>query len=734
MTIKAIVSNLRTRMARLMAVVAMIMAATTASAVDYFQRISMEGVELISAVTWGKIDEYTVMTPGYYEFSYDNKFTPDKSHPLFKAKALGGGAYHDGKIYSNEFASQSQDVKPMWRVYDAKTFKLLSEHQLSDNCDCTTTSLAYDQTSGYIYGFNETYTETYVVRINPETGEMTRLGNFLDRNYKFFALACSPNGELYCTYLNKNTDAVYLGKIRKSTGQVAMIRGISASNLLPGDSFINSSYEQAMFYNNATGKLYWMFQSSSQLLYKEYTAIFEVNPVTADAVMVAYSEDAFQGPGAFFLEPDLKAPAIIGDFEWMPDAKGSLSGDASFIVPELTYGGKPLEGKQTITVTSADGKVVATGSVDPGQEYNLHFDALPNGWNELYIHVSNSAGDGPTVKRRFFVGYDRPKAPSDIVLQQEGLHTVLTWKAPAEGVNGKLIDTSNMTYTVVRYPGEQTVAEGLKTCRFEEDHPGELTRYVYTVTPKTGNITGVSGMSNNLVVGNPVDVPYGGKFTSAYDMYNYYTILDNNADGYTWMFDNDSLRAMYHYNQAEAADDWLISPPVNYKAGKEYELTFSAYSSSSSYKESLQVTFGDGKTVAAQTTVLMNMPDVPAESEEDAPRQYKLRFTVPSDGVYYYAFHAISSAFRENLYVDNIKVTEYDPSSAVGRVETDGHMAVSQSDGMLRVELDAESKVSVSDMAGRIVAEGYGRTVSVPLGRGIYMVSANGKTVKTVVK
>ena len=42
-----------------------------------------------------------------------------------------------------------------------------------------------------------------------------------------------------------------------------MIRGINATNLLPGDSFINSTYDQAMFFNNSTGKLYWMFQSSS---------------------------------------------------------------------------------------------------------------------------------------------------------------------------------------------------------------------------------------------------------------------------------------------------------------------------------------------------------------------------------------------------------------------------------------------------------------------------------------
>ena len=191
-----------------LAVVIALGMSATAYADDYFKRISMEGVELVSSVTWGKVDIDTYMTPGLYEFRYDNRFVPDKTAPLLSIDALGGCVYHDGKIYANEFSSRSQYEKPMWRIYDAKTYKLLSEHTLKDNCECTTTSLAYDPTADCIYGFDETYTETYVVRVNPETGEMTRLGDMQDRNYKFFAMACSPKGELFCTYLNKQTNDV----------------------------------------------------------------------------------------------------------------------------------------------------------------------------------------------------------------------------------------------------------------------------------------------------------------------------------------------------------------------------------------------------------------------------------------------------------------------------------------------------------------------------------------------
>ena len=713
----------------------MLLATVSATAQDYFQRLSMEGVELIGAVTWGKVDQFTLMQPGYYEFSYDRKFSPDKTSPLFKASPLGGCAYHDGKIYSCEYSTFSHKVKPVWRIYDAKTFKLLSEHELKDNCESTTTCITYDPTTGNLYGLLETYDETFLVKIDAATGNMTRIGSMLDHlSYtKYLAIACSPTGTIYCTYLNKSTDAIYLGKFRKTTGQVSMIRGISATNLLPGDAFINGAYEQAMFFNNATGKMYWMFQGSSATLYKVVTQIYEVNPVTADAVMVAYTEDELQGPGAFFLEPDLKAPAIISDFKWTPDEEGSLSGTVSFKLPSETYGAKALTGDLNLEITDGDKKVVFEGTKAPGDDFTMHVDNVKNDWNNYYITVSNESGDGPTIKRTFFAGYDKPKAPTNVKLTSEGLHTTLTWTAPQEGVKGNVIDVDNLTYTVVRYPGEVTVAKDLKTCSFEEDHPEDMTRYVYTVSATANNTTGPAAMSNNLIVGKPLDVLYGGEFQSAADMYNYYTILDSNGDGYTWMYDQDYNRALYYFSQVNAADDWMISPPINYKRGKKYELTFTAYSSSSTYKEDMQVTFGNDKTAEAQSEILLDLTQIPTIDEPYAPEQYKATFMAPSDGVYYYGFHAVSEKFREYIYLSNISVKEAE-ASAISQLEYGADFMVKTGNGVLSVIANDADMVIVRDMSGRVVAESRGSLNNAKLVNGVYLITVGDKTVKTVVK
>lgn len=724
-------SDIKTKIARVAATFLLLLAAGSTYAVEYFQRLAMEGVELMGAITWGKVDEFTVMQRGFYEFPYDSKFAPDKTQSLHLADALGGCVYHDGKIYANEFGSHSQDVKPMWRIYDAKTFELLSENELPDNCAATTTSLTYDPTTDYIYGFNETYTETYVVRVDPKTGEMTRLGNFLDRDYKFFAMACSPSGEIYCTYLNKNTDVVYLGKVRKSTGQVAMIRPVSVSNLLGSDAFINAALDQAMFYNYATGKLYWIFQSSSELLYKDYTPIFEVNPLTAEAVMVAYLEDAFLTTGMFFAEPDMKVPAIVQNFSWVADGEGTEEGTISMQMPTTTYGGSPLQGDLKLSIT-ADGLDPITVNKKPGETFTEHIE-LPSGWNTLHITVSNAVGDGPTIKRRIFSGFDIPKAPSNIVLTNDNLHTILVWKAPTEGINGMAISPENLSYNVVRYPGEVTVAEDLTECRFEEDHPEDMTRYVYKVTTKMNGRPGRSAYSNNLVIGKPLNTPYGGEFEQAEDLYNYYTILDSNGDNYTWAYAQNTNNAVYQYNMAEPADDWLISPAINYKKGKTYELSFMAYSSSLSYRESLQVTFGADKTPDAQENLLLDLPELPAHNEEGGQQVYRLQFTVPNDGVYYYAFHAVSEKFREYLYVDKIKVEEYDPTSVADIANADD-VEVSTVEGALCVKLTKTAEVTVRDFSGRTIATASGTDLRLPLRPGAYIVSAAGKTMKAVVK
>lgn len=678
-----------------------------ASAQDYFQRISMEGVELMGAITYGKVDQFTYMDEGYYTFPFDSRFAPNKTNPVHKALASGGCAYHDGKIYSNEYndGGQLQTVHPQWRIYDAKTFELLSEHTLKDNCEATTVGIAYDPTTDKLFGLNKTYTETYVVSIDPSTGEMTRLGEPINFLKKFLAIACNKKGQLYCIYLDPETDVLYLAKIRKTDGKMAVVRSISATNLMPDDMFINSGLKQALFFNNADDRMYWMFSSSSQVLNKEYTVMFEVNPTTAVATMTGYIDDPFVISGAFFLEPDLKAPAIIDDFAFVPDQTGSLEGTMSVKVPSKAYDGSALSGQLRLTITE-DGKTLVDAQVQPGEQFTSDKLRLENRQHEVSVCVSGEAGQGPTVRRRFYVGYDVPKACRNIRLTADGLKTVLTWDAPDEGQHGGPLNPEGFIYNVVRYPGEVTVAREISETHFEETHPEDMTRYVYAVVPMDGDRSGTSALSNNLIVGKPLDVPYGGEFGTIYDMLNYYTILDVNKDNYTWMFDQNSRCAFYNYSQVSAADDWLISPPINYAKGKTYTLSFDAASNNSGYLESMQVRFGDGRTPESQSQLLIDIPELPAWGAGQAMTHYSADFTPSEDGVWYYSFHVTTPKFHDYLFLNNIRVEEK-TASGIGSI-TDAEAA-------------SANGLTVYSLDGRLVGKGLKTTSG--LKKGIYIVN-----------
>lgn len=708
---------------------------------EYFSRLSMEGVDLIGSITYGKIDEFTAVTPGFYLFDAEDYYRPVTAQTLLSGYMGGGSAYNDGKIYCNEFDDtwQVQSAKPMWRIYDATTFELLSEIELKDNCESTTRSMAYDPVSGKIYGFNYTYTETYFVEIEPRTGQMTRIGDKMNPEYRFLCISCNRRGQLYCVYIKEDPQSgsqyQYLAKIQKTTGKIAVVGEIQANNLLPEDLLINMKYKQAMFFDNSKNKLYWMFGSSSRALGSEYTAIAELNTVNAQATLVAYINKSYHISSAFFKEPKMGAPSIISGFEYVPEAAGALRGLLKFTLPTTAYNGLPLDDEKLTIVVKENGRELVREEALPGSAFVSKSLAFSNDLHTVDISVSNAEGEGPVIRRSFYVGYDVPDACQNIRLTGEGLTTTLTWDAPKEGQNGAVINPENYAYKIIRWPGEVTVAERRSERVFTETHPGEMTRYVYAVVPLDGDREGKRAFSNNLIVGTPLDTPYGGPFANVADMYNYYTILDVNGDNSTWCYDENSASAYYDYSYYNPADDWLISPPVNYKEGKEYVLKFKAFSSLYSYLEAMEVKFGDARTPESQNLLLLDIPAVPTlDEEENTAVQYEVPFTVSQDGVYYYSFHAYSEPYHEYLFLFDISVEEKGNGSvALGKEKAGQPIAVRAGKGSIHVKNPLGLPVSVYAVNGGLVAKTCDCVFELPVVPGIYVVGTERQMRKVAV-
>lgn len=708
------------------------------------QRIAMEGVEMYGVITYSPLNELDAMTPGLYKFGYDDRFKPDDNGVLFPRYISGGSVYHDGKIYCNIYSDESrvQEQKPVWTILDGETYRVLYEKELPDNCQCTTTSLAYDITNDKIYGIVVDLTNSHLVEIDPATGDMTRIGSDFEYNLRFKTLVSDNRGMLWSVVIDINSSSQSLYKIRKTDGKAVKVKDITAKNLLgPGDYLFNSGTEQAMFLNRSTGKAYWILESNSYTLDSEYSPIFEVNLTNAEATMVSYLSRCYQVSGAWLKEPNTGAPGIVTDFEFVTPEEGSASGSIQFRLPENDYRGNPFtDSNLKIKVVEGD-KVLVDATAQAGTLFKSEELALLNDNHTVSITLSNEKGSGPTIQRSFHAGYDLPAAPSNVKLTYEGLTTTLTWEAPTTGMNGAPIDKENIYYKVIRLNGlpdfggtSDIVADKLKECTFTETLPSDICLYRYYIYAMYDGKEGDIAHSDDIILGSPLNPPYGGLFTSPNDMFNYYTLIDSNGDGFCWGYDPATRSAVYRYNKYDlnqAADDWMISPPLNLKKGVDYTLSFKAYSSLSNYPESMEVKLGTGRTADEQSRRLINIPEVPGVDDDNPATEYALPFTVDEDGVYYYSFHATSTKFREFLYLFDIKL---DLQSGINEVKSEGSLVVTTGKDRVNVVNPEGQTVTIYNSNGMLIDSFTDTTYERMLYPGVYIVRGNDSVQKIIVR
>lgn len=708
----------------------------------YHQRLSPEGVELYAAITQAQIDEYTLAPTGIYHMDHALQYQPQlQNGPLLNANFSGGVVYHNGRLYCNEYNSTGnyQEAIPVWKVIDAKTMQVLSQNDLKGNCENTTIAMAYNVKNDKIYGFVKDYSDTWFVEINPADGAMQRIGDRMDPYKRYVTLGSNSKGDMYCIYVKEDyitgDQTCVLSRIDPATGTFADMGEIQGANLMADDIVYNMKYRQALFCDNSTNKFYWLLGSSSAALGSQYAPVFELNPLSAVATLRTWVTNVYAISGAYFNEPLMEVPAGIEDFAYTPDAEGSTTGTISFRMPATTYDGTPIGGSLQYSVTeiNADEPIQLNGTAEAGSTVSLHIEST-QGLHTLHIIASNAAGESPVAERKFLIGYDLPAEPRNIVASNEGRDVTVCWEAPATGINGEIYDASKLTYDVVRYPDYIDVASGLTVPYFTETVPSELSRYVYIIYACSDGERIKAEMSNMIVAGDPIEPPFGGVPSDWSDVYNYYTILDENADGYTWTYDSESGAIYYPYNYAEAANDWLISPPLQLQKSKEYILSFGCFSSHDEYLESLRVTIGDGKTPAQQDNTLIDLPEVPALDENDALSTYAVRFSVPADGVYYYGFKVYSPKYYEYLFLYNIQLKEAVPEGIGSATHTTANFSATATGHSLRVINPTGATLHVLGTAGQTLAVKADKQFTLTLPAGVYLVTDGKHTQKVMVR
>ena len=705
----------------------------------YHERLGSEGVNLYCAVTQGLIDEYTSCPNGIFKMDPAKQYQPNLASPDYEMLFAGGVVYWDGKLYTNayDYRNDIQAEVPIWRVMDAKTLVTISEHRLPSNAECTTRALAYDPVTEKIFAIGRDYTNDWLAVVDPATGAMQRLGTGLDPNKRYLAIGCDSKGVLVCVYLVEDyktgNQYNYIGRINKETGEIVEMGEIQARNMMTDDMIVNMKYRQSLFFDNATGKLYWMLCSSSMALGSQYAPVFELDPVSCTATLRTWATNIMAVSGAYFEEPAMNVPASPSDFNYEPDGEGLVTGTISFKMPTTCYDGSPLAGTLHYSVVEEE-VMELTGTAQPGETVSRHIESF-NGLHTVTLTASNAAGTSVAIERTFLVGYDMPDAPANIKLTDNGdLTTTVTWDAPELGINGKAYDASKLTYNVVRYPDKVKVATGLTERTFTESHGADYSYYFYAVYSCSDGLEIKGERSNTVVVGAPLTPPYGGIFTTADAMFNYYTILDENHDGYTWSHDSSSGAAVYPYNYQLGADDWFISPGLSLEAKKNYALTFSTFSSNENFPEALKVMFGHGKDPEEFDYELLDLPEVPTIDEENRIATYTLPVTITNSGTYFYGFYAYSPAYSEYLYLYDINFT-VSTAEGISKATAEAKAFDAYAKGGKLFVLNPSGKaVSVYNAGGTQLVNTTATRSELPVTPGVYVVKSGSQSLKVLVK
>ncbi|MGE0077120.1 MAG: carboxypeptidase regulatory-like domain-containing protein [Bacteroidales bacterium] len=354
-------------------------------------------------------------------------------------------------------------------------------------------------------------------------------------------------------------------------------------------------------------------------------------------------------------------PARVDNLTPIPGENGVVSMGLSWTNPSTTYGGSALTELTAINIykDGAATPTVFTTTLGIGATATWT-DPNPTEGNHTYIvKAINSLGQSFADTVNTFVGIDVPSEPQNLSLVNNSGVAALSWSAPEGlGVKGGWYNTNNITYRIVRNPGNVVLETSYSGNSYTDNTITSLGIYSYVVTARNSDGVGGFATSNTVKIGSAIVLPFAETWEDPSTL-NLWTIINSTNDEGTWArgssrgYTYPSCMYFYTFNgNYSPEDDWVISPKMRFETGKTYRLTFYAKTHLFSY-EDLTVTLGKDATIAAQTTTIYSLTDYTTGFEYD---KNVVTFTVSATGSYCIGFNTTTGT--NNIYIDDITVEE----------------------------------------------------------------------------
>lgn len=447
----------------------------------------------------------------------------------------------------------------------------------------------YDPYSKKLYGFRRGANPT-LYEINPETGAMTVLAAYCSLNYN--SMVASSTGSLYVMGETASHDVEYIFSKDKTSITHSMIGGYT--NLLSDDvllsTFAGNNDDKNLYVMNRNEKI---FSETEEGINNSRTDWNANGIYTVNMKNLTYNQPAtklgnvFRGEkvvGFFAITEEVAAdqlpPAAVTDLTVSYPTPGLTAATISATAPMTLFDGRtPMNEGVTLKYYIGDRLIGQKSDVSAGVKTSISYDFVNEGAYVVRAVASNANGDGPEALCNTYAGYDTPSAVTDLRLTIDPYgHYTLTWGAPTEGVNGGMVNTSALTYTVERQPGGATVTTS--DCRVEGEIGSALfSDYYFIVQAAYGDRLSPEATSNHVTYGEAIELPYVEDFSDE-ATWGRHTVWNVNGDA-TWdrgasML--DGISASYNGTTCvNEADDWLITPPMKMHAGTTYTIRFRAF-------------------------------------------------------------------------------------------------------------------------------------------------------------
>lgn len=640
---------------------------------------TLNNIQLVSPVNVDHIMGSTMIDDVYYYIDYEQNQKGHKSHGFY-----------------------SFDL-------ETKSVKKIGDYKDQQQGPCAS-HFTWDAQTQTLYALNGTQSGTGLVKIDLSNGDIIPVCSFTfdriteaskqwDKSFQtnMNSITTNYDGDMYGV---SYSGALY--KINPVTGLCSMIGELGYN---PDQAYMYNN--NCLFFDNEANKLYFRFFTYYGKKYEFGEIDLKTGVLTHIATLpyevgadyMISKSSAFDGIVIPYIPAEASAPQKVQNLKLTRGDNGALTAKLEWDNPSKTYGrGGTLEELNTVIIYR-DGVEVHRIENPTIGGHETWTDNLPERGYYTYKFVPvNGMGNGDRGSISAYIGVGDPMGVGNATAVADGSDAKVTWKAPTEGKFNSYINTSDLTYSVWRMPGNVNLVERTKATSFTDTTLPKMGKYYYNIIAYAGGYQSDSISTEKIIAGPAYQAP--DTLLTTYENFQLWTNIDADGSETSWTW-QDGYYGQFggaidaYYYEAVAPQNWLISPRVRMEKGKHYKITFDAKTGSDKLEELLAISFGQGAEIAKQDSVYQFYL-----LEKDAKNLRVNLPTVETTGDYNFGFVHRTRYQNFNIALKNVVFAEDHEGYITGKVTCGGkavaNALVRTEDGQFTAITDKNGQYTLS--------------------------------------